>query len=83
MSFLTAVLFRTMDYITAQTTGDAEMSRPKKILNKSGIPQHAIDRIAQCVYPDILAFYESEEGQRAFAAWLAQQQKEKQQDKPT
>lgn len=31
------------------------------------IPQHKIEAIARCIMPDILAFYESEEGQREFA----------------
>ena len=29
--------------------------------------------LARCIFPDILAFYESEEGQREFAEWKAQQ----------
>jgi hypothetical protein len=58
------------------------MSRPRKVVNNSGIPQYAIDRIARCIYPDILAFYESEEGQKEFAAWKARQEQEKQQEQP-
>ena len=34
-----------------------------------------IEAIARCILPDILAFYESEEGQREFAEWQAQQMK--------
>ena len=30
-----------------------------------------IEIIARCIFPDILAFYESEEGQREFAEWKA------------
>ena len=40
------------------------MSRRKKLTNNSGIPQHEIENIARILLPDILAFYESEEGQR-------------------
>ena len=47
------------------------MSRRKKLTNNSGIPQHEIGNIAQILLPDILAFYESEEGQREFAEWKA------------
>ena len=47
------------------------MSRRKKLINNSGIPQHEIENIARVLLPDILAFYESEEGQREFAAWKA------------
>ena len=43
------------------------MSRRKKLTNNSGISQHEIENIAQILLPDILAFYESEEGQREFA----------------
>ena len=49
------------------------MSRRKKVINQSDIPQHVIDSIARCIWPDILAYYESEEGQREFAEWQAKQ----------
>ena len=48
------------------------LSRRKKLVNHSGIPQHELENIARVLLPDILAFYESEEGQREFAAWKAQ-----------
>ena len=47
------------------------MSRRKKLINHSGIPEHEIENIARILLPDILAFYESEEGQREFAEWKA------------
>ena len=49
------------------------MSRRKKLINNTGIPQYKIEAIARCLLPDIQAFYESEEGQREFAEWKAQQ----------
>ena len=49
------------------------MGRRKKLINNSDIPQHQIEAIARCIMPDILAFYESEEGQREFAEWKAAQ----------
>ena len=49
------------------------MARKKKLINNTSIPQREIEIIARCIFPDILAFYESEEGQRAFAEWKAQQ----------
>ena len=49
------------------------MGRRKKLINNSAIPQHQIEAIARCIMPDILAFYESEEGQREFAEWKAAQ----------
>ena len=51
------------------------MSRRKKLINNTAIPQHQIEAIARCILPDILAFYESEQGQKEFAAWQAQQVK--------
>lgn len=49
------------------------MARKKKLINNTSIPQREIEIIALCIFPDILAFYESEEGQREFAEWKAQQ----------
>ena len=50
------------------------MGRRKKLINNSGIPQHKIEAIARCIMPDILSFYESEEGQREFAEWKKQRE---------
>lgn len=52
------------------------MGRRKKLINNSDIPQHQIEAIARCIMPDILAFYESEEGQREFAEWKKQREAE-------
>ena len=52
------------------------MGRRKKLINNSGIPQHEIEHIARCLLPDILAYYESEEGQQEFREWLAQREAE-------
>ena len=54
------------------------MSRRKKLTNNTDIPQHQIEAIARCLLPDILAFYESEEGQREFAEWKALKDTEQQ-----
>ena len=51
------------------------MPRKKKPINNSYLPDHEIEAIARCILPDILAFFESEEGQKEFAAWKAQQEK--------
>ena len=45
------------------------MARKKKPVNNSGIPQHIIESIARCFLPDIIAYYETEEGQREFREW--------------
>ena len=57
------------------------MSRRKKLINNTDIPQHKIEAIARCIMPDILAFYESEEGQREFAEWKKQQEAERQEER--
>ena len=54
------------------------MSGRKKLTNNTGIPQHRIEAIARCILPDVLAFYESEEGQREFAEWKKQREAERQ-----
>lgn len=50
------------------------MSRRKKLINDTNIPEHQIETIARCLLPDILKFYESEEGQREFTEWKAQRE---------
>ncbi len=57
------------------------MSKRKKPINNTNIPQHQIEAIARCLMPDILAFYESEEGQREFAKWKEQREAEKREAK--
>lgn len=57
------------------------MGRRKKLINNSGIPQHEIEKIARCIFSDILAFYESKEGQREFTEWKRQREMEKQEAK--
>ena len=52
------------------------MSRKKKPVNNSGIPQHIIESIARCILPDIIAYYETEEGQQQFQEWKAMQEAE-------
>lgn len=52
------------------------MARKRKPINDSGIPQHEIEYIAQCILPDIIALYESEEGQREFQEWKARREAE-------
>lgn len=59
------------------------MGRRKKLINNTTIPQHQIEAIARCILPDILAFYESEEGQREFAEWQAQQTSDIVREAPT
>ncbi len=53
------------------------MGRKKKLINDSDIPQYAIEAVARCLLPDIISYYESEEGQREFEEWKLQQGKNK------
>ena len=55
------------------------MSKRKKPINNTDIPQHQIEAIARCILPDILAFYESIEGQREPAEWKKQRKAEQEQ----
>ena len=41
------------------------------------LPDHLRMEIARCILPDIVAYFESERGQREFAEWKAQQEAEK------
>ena len=49
------------------------MNKKKKSTNTSHYPDEVIDRLARAFYPAILACWNSEEGQREFAAWQAEQ----------
>ena len=64
------------------------LNKKKKPTNTSPYPDEVIDRLARAFYPAILACWNSEEGQREFAAWQAEQahhapSKEKQSVSPT
>jgi hypothetical protein len=41
------------------------------------IPKHEIEAIARCLLPDIIAFFESEEGRKEFEEWKRQQESNK------
>ena len=49
------------------------LNKKKKSTNTSPYPDEVIDRLARALYPAILACWNSEEGQREFAAWQAEQ----------
>ena len=62
------------------------MNKKKKVVNTSIYPDEVIERLARCFYPAILECFNSEEGQRAFAAWQAEQARpiaKEKQDVPT
>ena len=58
------------------------MARKKKTVNHSPYPDLVIETIARCLWPDIQAFYESEEGQREFAKWKKQQEQKETAETP-
>ncbi len=50
----------------------AEKKKPSGLI--SGITEDALETLAEALYPDILEFFNSEEGQKEFAEWKASQQ---------
>lgn len=51
------------------------MKKQKKIINETDFSNHQIEAIARCILPDVIALFESEQGQIEFANWLAIQEK--------
>ena len=49
------------------------LNKKEKSTNTSLYPDEVIDRLARAFYPAILACWNSEEGQREFVAWQAEQ----------
>lgn len=37
------------------------------------VPQHELEALAQCLFPTIQDYFQSEEGQREFEAWKQEQ----------
>ena len=46
---------------------------------KSGIPKHELEAIVRTFLPDIIAFFQSEEGQKEYREWKEEQEQLKQQ----
>ena len=55
---------------------EVHLARKKKLINNTNIPEYEIEKIARCLLPDILAFYNSEEGQKEFEVWKEKQTSE-------
>ena len=51
------------------------MGRKYKYVNKTHYPDWVIERIARCLYDDMVAFCTSEEGRREYEAWELEQQR--------
>ena len=46
------------------------MSSPDGISDiESAIPDFAVESIARCIYPSLIAYFESPEGRAAFEQW--------------
>lgn len=66
---------------TRKTITEADlMGLPPDPNTECGIPEHVLESIARMVLPDIIAFFETEEGQREFEEWRQAQELLKQQD---
>ena len=46
---------------------------------KSGVPKHVLEALVRTFLPDIIAFYETEEGRTEFREWKQEQERLKQQ----
>ena len=49
--------------------------KKKKFKNTSWLPDHEIESLARNFLPQIVAFYETEEGQKEFEEWKKEQEK--------
>ena len=52
------------------------MARKKKLINHSPYPDHVIEKIARCLWPDIQADFENYEAQQEFATWKANKERQ-------
>ena len=59
--------------LSTEIQRSVRLNKKKKSTNISPYPDEAIERLAWAFYPAILACWNSEEGQREFAAWQAEQ----------
>ena len=59
--------------LSTEVQRGVRLNKKKKSTNTSPYPDEAIERLARAFYPAILACWNSEEGQREFAAWQAEQ----------
>ena len=50
------------------------MGRKRKFVNKSGYPDWVIERVARCLYDDMVTDFAKPEVQRDFEAWKAERQ---------
>ena len=53
------------------------MGRKKKLINKTNVPQYAVERFARCVFDDNRADFARPEIQAEFQLWLAEREANK------
>lgn len=46
---------------------------PPDPTTKSGVPKHVVEAMVRTFLPDIIAFFQSEEGRREFEEWKQEQ----------
>lgn len=51
------------------------MGLPPSPETKSGVPKYELEILARTFLPDIIAFYESEEGQRKYREWKQEEER--------
>jgi hypothetical protein len=52
---------------------DTTLAKRRKKDYGTGVPDHEVEAIAECLLPAIRDFFESEEGQREFDEWKQKQ----------
>ena len=60
-------------FATVGRSKERAFEQKEKVHKHFPLPDEVIDRLARAFYPAILACWNSEEGQREFAAWQAEQ----------
>ena len=60
-------------FATVGQSKERAFEQKEKVHKHFPYPDEVIDRLARAFYPAILACWNSEEGQREFAAWQAEQ----------
>ena len=50
-------------------TGEEQHQAQTKTNYFPKLPKHELEALARCLFPSISAYFETEEGQKAFAEW--------------
>ena len=60
-----------LEFLFRDTRGESHLPQ---------LPPHIITEVARCLMPDIIAFYESEEGKKIFEEWKTKRQEDQRQN---